>query len=81
MINTGTSLQVRPEGLDGGGLVVNNNTFSLKQFHFHTPGEHRVNGEYFPMEMHLVHESAGKHPVCLASSTLIANLSIKTVEF
>ncbi|KAL0060020.1 hypothetical protein AAF712_013199 [Marasmius tenuissimus] len=31
--------------------------YHLKQFHFHTPSEHRLNGEYYPLEMHMVHES------------------------
>lgn len=30
-------------------------TFELKQFHFHSPSEHTLNGKSFPMEMHLVH--------------------------
>jgi hypothetical protein len=34
-------------------------SFDLKQFHFHTPSEHTVDGDYFPLEMHLVHEATG----------------------
>jgi carbonic anhydrase len=30
-------------------------TFELKQFHFHSPSEHTLNGKPFPMELHLVH--------------------------
>lgn len=29
--------------------------FELKQFHFHSPSEHTVNGKHFAMEMHFVH--------------------------
>lgn len=32
--------------------------YELLQFHFHTPSEHDVNGESFPLEMHLVHQAA-----------------------
>ncbi|KAF2273739.1 carbonic anhydrase [Westerdykella ornata] len=32
------------------------NDFRLKQFHVHTPSEHRVGEEFFPMEAHFVHE-------------------------
>jgi carbonic anhydrase len=44
-----------PEG--GGELRVAGVTYKLLQFHWHTPGEHELNGEKFPMEMHLVHRS------------------------
>ena len=30
--------------------------FKLLQGHFHSPSEHTINGESFPMEIHLVHE-------------------------
>ena len=29
--------------------------FELQQGHFHSPSEHTVNGEHYPMEIHLVH--------------------------
>jgi carbonic anhydrase len=29
------------------------------QFHWHTPSQHTINGEYFPLEMHLVHQQDG----------------------
>jgi carbonic anhydrase len=44
----------------GGTTEFGNKTFSLKQFHFHHPSEHRINEEDFPLEMHMVHEAAGK---------------------
>ena len=31
--------------------------YDLKQFHWHTPSEHELNGQKFPLEMHLVHQS------------------------
>lgn len=39
------------------GSVLNHgeDTFELKQFHFHSPSEHTLNGKAFPIEMHLVH--------------------------
>lgn len=54
--NLGTTLQVTPKN-GKRFITVDGNTFSLKQFHFHTPSEHHINGEYFPLEMHIVHES------------------------
>jgi len=43
----------------GAKTTVNGKEFELKQFHFHTPSEHTIDGEYFPLEMHMVHEAAG----------------------
>lgn len=42
----------------GGELTVAGVTYKLLQFHWHTPSEHELNGEKFPMEMHLVHQAA-----------------------
>jgi carbonic anhydrase len=39
-------------------LRVGGETFQLLQFHFHTPSEHRLDGEEFPLEMHLVHRNS-----------------------
>ena len=56
--NLGTTVEVEMEGK----TTVGNATFNLKQFHFHTPSEHRINNEYFPIEVHMVHEAASKLP-------------------
>ncbi|KXH69017.1 carbonic anhydrase [Colletotrichum salicis] len=46
-------LEVRANGtMENGGK-----TYNLRQFHFHTPSEHRINGEHFPLEVHFVWES------------------------
>lgn len=37
-------------------------TYKLLQFHWHTPSEHRLNGEEFPMEMHFVHQLGADGP-------------------
>jgi carbonic anhydrase len=42
----------------GGELSIEGTTYKLLQFHWHTPGEHRLQGQSFPMEMHLVHQAA-----------------------
>ncbi|KAG4433963.1 hypothetical protein IFR05_010543 [Cadophora sp. M221] len=55
--NIGTTIEVVMEG-KGAETVVGGKAFELKQFHFHSPSEHTVNGEYFPLEMHMVHEAA-----------------------
>ena len=53
--NLGTTLEVPATG----SIVRDNVTYSLRQLHFHTPSEHRVFGEYYPMEAHFVFQSAG----------------------
>ena len=37
-------------------LQLNNQPYQLRQFHFHDPSEHHIQGKEFPLEMHLVHE-------------------------
>ena len=39
----------------GSYIVVDGIKFELKQFHFHTPSENRINGRSFPLEAHFVH--------------------------
>jgi len=50
--NLGTTL----ETIVTGNTTLGGTTFELKQFHMHSPSEHRVNEEYFPLEVHMVHE-------------------------
>lgn len=56
-VNTGHAIQ---ENVRSGNFVVfneNSAPFELKQFHFHSPSEHTVNGKYYPMEVHFVHQN------------------------
>ena len=56
-INNGHTIQINypdSETLNVGGVA-----YQLAQYHFHGPSEHTVEGKHFPMEMHLVHKSAG----------------------
>src|SRR5688572_591705 len=39
-------------------ITVGTETYDLQNIHFHHHSEHKMNGVYFPMEMHLVHKSA-----------------------
>jgi len=52
--NLGSTVEV----LATGTTMIGNQSFNLAQFHFHSPSEHRINEEYFPLEMHMVHEAA-----------------------
>lgn len=40
-----------------GTAVLNGRSFQFKQVHFHTPSEHQIDGEAFPLEGHFVHQS------------------------
>jgi carbonic anhydrase len=56
IVDNGHTIQVNVD--EGSTLTTSRNTYQLKQFHFHTPSEHRVEGKSFPMEVHFVHQSA-----------------------
>ena len=45
-----------------GTATFDGTNYALKQFHFHTPSEHRIDEEYFPLEMHMVHQATGPFP-------------------
>jgi carbonic anhydrase len=55
--NTGSTIEV-PIEAGTSFLKIGKETYELIQFHFHTPSEHRLQGEEFPMELHLVHRNA-----------------------
>ncbi|MCR9250065.1 MAG: carbonic anhydrase family protein [bacterium] len=62
LINNGHTLIEKideEKALTFGGI-----SYSMKQFHFHTPSEHQIDGENFAMEIHFVHQSeSGKFAV------------------
>ena len=61
VLNNGHSIQVDLGKSAKGSLnqvLVNGKAYDLKQFHFHTPSEHTINGRRAPMEAHLVHKNA-----------------------
>jgi len=56
IVDNGHTIQVTVE--EGSTLTTAKDTYALKQFHFHTPSENKVDGKSFPMEAHFVHQSA-----------------------
>ncbi|KFA61821.1 hypothetical protein S40285_07544 [Stachybotrys chlorohalonatus IBT 40285] len=52
--NLGSTVQV---GLNGSATVADKD-YSLVQFHVHTPSEHHVLGEFYPMEAHFVFQAS-----------------------
>jgi carbonic anhydrase len=59
--NLGHTIEL--ECKDGSTCILNGKVYTSKQFHFHTPSEHMVDGMTYPLEMHMVNsfiDSAGK---------------------
>ena len=40
---------------NGPSITIDGKEYVLQQFHFHTPSEHSIDGQRFPMEVHFVH--------------------------
>jgi carbonic anhydrase len=56
IVNDGHTVRVRLA--NGSRLLIGRESHTLQQFHFHTPGGDRVQGEEFAMAMHFLHKSA-----------------------
>ncbi len=39
-------------------MIVGGEVYALRNFHFHAPSEHTVDGQHYPVELHFVHENA-----------------------
>ncbi len=59
ILNNGHTIQINYK--EGSRIVVDGITFWLKQFHFHAPSENQIDGQSYPMEVHLVHASKEGH--------------------
>jgi carbonic anhydrase len=55
VLNTGVLVKI-PYTSVNGTASYDGHTYQIQQFHFHVPGEHRVDGYGYPSEMHLVFE-------------------------
>ena len=59
VLNNGHTVEVIASG--GSTLRYGKQTFTLKQYHFHAPSEHTINGEHADVEVHFVHaDGAGQ---------------------
>lgn len=56
VMDNGHTVQVNAEG--AGSIKTEGKTFRLAQFHVHLPSEHTLNGDHYPLEVHLVHKNA-----------------------
>jgi carbonic anhydrase len=58
IVDNGHTVQVNlTEGANE--LRIGDDPYSLLQFHFHAHSEHAIDGEYKPLELHLVHRATG----------------------
>lgn len=56
LINNGHTIQANYDA--GSSFQFEETEYDLKQFHFHSPSEHILNGRQYPLEAHFVHSSA-----------------------
>lgn len=59
VVNNGHTVQVSYKA--GSTVLFNGQEYELRQFHFHDPSEHHIEGRAYPMEMHLVHQNSSRH--------------------
>ena len=52
--------------VEDGGFSMGTKEFEFVQFHFHTLSEHVIDGEHFPLELHMVHRTDGGELAVLA---------------
>ena len=56
IVNNGHTIQLNYK--PGSRMTIGGKEYELLQFHFHAPSEHTLNGKFYPMEAHLVHQAA-----------------------
>ncbi len=64
LVNNGHTLQAVVEG--DNTVIIDGDTFTLQQFHFHTPSENLIDNKQFPLEAHFVNADADGHLTVVA---------------
>ncbi len=54
LVHNGHTVQVNYT--PGSSIAIGDDHFDLMHFHFHTPSEHKINGQAYPMEIQFVHK-------------------------
>lgn len=52
LVNNGHTIEALVSGKND--VIINGDTYHLKQFHFHTPSENLIDGKQYPLEAHFV---------------------------
>ena len=76
VINNGHTIQVNV--YDENYISIDGKEYELIQFHFHSPSEHTLNGEHFPLEAHFVHMSTDGELAVVG--VLFDNLGVVNLE-
>jgi len=74
IVNNGHSIEFDMD--EDNFIAVDNKRYKLKQLHFHADSEHKINGNQFPAEMHLVHEAADGQLAVIALLIEIGNTPV-----
>jgi carbonic anhydrase len=61
ILNNGRTVIVK--GDRSSYIMLDNQRYKVKQFHYHSPSEHSLNEEFFPAELHLVHQQSDRYTV------------------
>lgn len=54
------------EVLSKGESILNNRVFELKNLHFHSPSEHKIDSKPYPLELHFVHQMENEQYAVIA---------------
>jgi carbonic anhydrase len=68
IVNNGHTIQF--DFAEGDPLHIGDRRYALKQFHFHHPSEHLIEGKQFAMEVHFVH--AGTNGLAVIGMLMVA---------
>ncbi|KAF2691628.1 carbonic anhydrase [Lentithecium fluviatile CBS 122367] len=74
-LNLNTTIEVEVNGTTTFG----GNQFRLAQYHIHTPSEHRIAGEYHPLEVHMVHTGVADESQIVVLA-LLFEMSVNTSD-
>lgn len=53
VVDNGHSIEAEIKG----SAEINGRKYKLKQFHFHAPSDHEIDGKHFPLEVHFVNQA------------------------
>ena len=80
IINNGHTIQINVNHEEMCSIQLYGKQYELKQFHFHTPSEHTMNGSHYPMEMHLVHQNNNDKSIAVIGFFFDTNKHLNNFE-